>query len=36
LRTSGEYLLRLVMTPFSQEMKSPANSGRFTLACSLA
>ena len=28
--TSGEYLLRLVMTPSSQELESPGNPGRFT------
>ena len=27
---SGEYLLRLVMTPSSQELESPGNPGRFT------
>ena len=30
--TSGEYLLRLVMTPSSQEVESPGNPGRFTYA----
>ena len=28
--TSGEYLLRLAMTPTSQELESPGNLGRFT------
>ena len=29
---SGEYLLRLVMTPSSQELESPGNPGRFTIS----
>jgi hypothetical protein len=28
-RTSGEYLLALLMTPSSQRLESPANPGRF-------
>ena len=31
LPISGEYLLRLAMTPSSQELESPENPGRFII-----